>query len=374
MPTAEEDFELVLRRCRESLSAIELTVPGLDAGAPRAPLFPRLELEPEPPRPRAAAPPPAPAPLPVVAAPPPVVAAPPPVVAAPPPAPPTAAPEAEDEVFPPPSLAPRAAAKPPEPPRSAPASGPRGRRNAALAAAAAAVLAAGFAVLRHARSADRPVAIPLERPVDAIVVRPERPDILVASGGELLTLSRAGRTLGRQPLDGPVADMDKDQDSLWTVDGRTPTLTERRDGARPVRYDLNHVPTALVVQQQTLWTADRPAHALHQYLVSRSILGTILQPMDRVDLAGYDVESFGLDAQGDLWIVDALGRRLVRFRSVAGTFQPVGSAPLSPLMGPAGTLRGLFVESGGLWLAGNGEGGSVLRRIPFSALDWETPR
>ncbi len=398
MARADDDFEIVLRRCRERLSEISLTLPELDPPGPRRPPSYVLEtltldrpetLEPVAPPPAPVAPRPAPArpapppapesktqPAPAPDAPAPaVIKEPPPAVVPVPPAP--AAPRVssapppvteEHEIFPPRDFVERAAPSGPpagRAPASRAAAGPK-----TLAAAAALLIAAGFAADRYSRSLDATVSFALDRPVDGLAVRPERHDILVAEGSELLTLSRAGAVLARETLESPVAAMDWDQGSTWVLDGRTAALVERREGQRPTRYELNHVPTALFVKDRSLWTADRRAHALHQYLVSRSILGALLQPLDRIDLPGMDIETFAFDAAGDLWVVDAGRRSLYRLKSSGGVYKPVAAAALSPLVGPSGEMKGLFLEEDGLWLSNNAGGGAVLRRLPASSLDW----
>ena len=51
-------------------------------------------------------------------------------------------------------------------------------------------------------------------------------------------------------------------------------------------------------------------------------------------------------------------------------YKPVAAAALSPLVGPSGEMKGLFLEEDGLWLSNNAGGGAVLRRLPASSLDW----
>jgi hypothetical protein len=377
MPRAEDDFELVLRRCRERLSEISLTVPELDApGTRRSPPLSLDTLTLDAPAALPARPVPAVSPVakyaPVIeSAPAPVPVRPPlprvePVAR--PAAPPPPATE-EHEIFPPPSFVPPKRVFPTPPPKVSAPRGSLSRPRAALAAAAA-LLVAGLAAYRYSGSTGNAVRIVLEHPADGMALRVERGDILVAEGGELLTMARDGRLLGREPLEAPVAALDWDQGSTWTLDGQTAALIERREGQRPTRYGLNHVPTALFVKDRYLWTADRASRVIRQYLVSRSILGAILQPLDRIDLPGMDIATFAFDPAGDLWVADANRRSLFRFRSTGGVFKAIASAPLSPLIGPSGEIHGLFLEEDGLWLTNNADGAAVLRRIPLSSLDW----
>ncbi len=356
MPQAEDDFELILRRCRERLSAIRLDVPELDAqGASSAPpiFLEALTLDvPSAPKPAPVAdrpPPPLPRMESAAAAPAPRPAAPPQVTE-------------EREVFPPDR---------PLPSQQSSRRLPQLGRPAALVAAAALAAATGLAAYRVLRPARGAVIIPLARAADGMTVRAERNDILVAEGAEMIALSRAGTVLERRTLDEPVVALNWDQGSLWSLDGRSPELTEVKDGARRMRYRLNHIPTSLFVRGAYVWTSDRAAGTIHQYLISRSILGVMLQPLDRIDLPGMDVATFAFDPAGDLWVVDAGRRVLCRLKSSGGAFKPAACAPLSPLLGTDGNLRGLFLEEGGVWLAGGSDSGASLRRIPTASLRWQ---
>ena len=280
--------------------------------------------------------------------------------------------EEEDEVFPPPRLPePTPTPAPIEP--SSRTTAPRGVRWASTptaAAAAGALVAAGaFGVWALRRTAaDLNLAV---GNADAIAVRPEKGDILVAEGRELVDLSRGGRTLGRSPLDAPVDSMCWNQGSLWTADGRAASIVERAEDGRTTVFSLNHVPGALYVRGRYLWTADKSGGALHQFLISRSILGAMLQPLDSFELHGLAAESFTIDEAGTLWLVDAATRRLYRLRLENGTYKRFSSAPLSPFVGPQGKLRDMTIDGDAIWiLAEQGGGRAALRRIAISRFDW----
>jgi hypothetical protein len=147
---------------------------------------------------------------------------------------------------------------------------------------------------------------------------------------------------------------------------------ERVEGGRATTFRLNHVPGALYVKDKYLWTAEKAGGVLHQFLISRSILGALLQPLDSFELSGLYPETFTFDEAGALWLVDQPTRRLYRLRLENGTFKRVSSAPLSPLFGPQGRFRGLSVENGAVWILSQpGPGGrAALRRIAVARLDW----
>ncbi len=365
MAKVEDEFELLLNRCRESLGEISLRLPDLEAGAPPCP--PALRLEPEPP------------PLP----PPPLLTAveepfPGPPTAgrpAPPPAPdlpPPAEDEPEIEVFPPPAGEAGVSADL-ETPRPTPTpssrSNPRWGMGAAAGAAAAVAAAAAAAGVWWTRRPAPELALSID-PAQAMAVLPD--GLEVAEGRELVRLSRDGRLLGRAPLDGPVASLRWDDGSLWSVDGLRPEVVERRDGQRPTVFHLNHVPTALFVKGKYLWTVDGSAHALHQFLISRSILGVLLQPLDLYDLGRLTPETFAVDDDGTLWVVDAAGRRLHRLTLAGGAYRSAASAPLSTIVGPQGPIRSLSLEGNAVWLLTSpADGGrATLRRIPLNRLNW----
>ena len=117
---------------------------------------------------------------------------------------------------------------------------------------------------------------------------------------------------------------------------------------------------------------EKGGHSLHQFLISRSILGAILQPIDSFELAGRSPDSFTIDDDGTLWIVDQPSRRLFRLRLENGAYKQVSSAPLSPFVGPDGKLRSLTIENEAVWILTQPRtgGGAALRRISLSRFDW----
>ncbi|MFI5349506.1 MAG: hypothetical protein ACHQ2Z_08175, partial [Elusimicrobiota bacterium] len=240
----------------------------------------------------------------------------------------------------------------------------------APAAAAAGVAAGAFGVWLARRPAPD-FAIEVDA-ADAMAVRPEKGDLLVAEGKELVDLSRTGRTLERRPLDAPVDSLCWNQGSLWSVDGRTPSVIERAEGGRETVFRLNHVPGAIYVKDKSLWTAEKDGHVLHQFLISRSILGAILQPLDSFELTGLSPAGFAIDDAGTLWLADEATRRLFRLRLENGTYKQFASAPLSPFLGPQGKLQDLTIDGDAVWiLAQKGNGGrTALRRIAVGHLDW----
>lgn len=354
-----DEFELVLDRCRERLSEINLLVPGLETGAPRrAP--PVDTLTPPPPAtPALAAPAPA-APAPVQV--------------------PSDAAEAreDDEIFPPlrlrektpvPSVPIWGAPAPPTPP-PAPRP-PERRRLAATVSAAAAVAATGAFGLWMARRPAPELSIPVDG-ADALAVRPNGRGLLVAQGMDLVDLALDGRTLSRRTLDAAVESMRWAHGSLWSVDGKTPSVVERLDGGRTTVYPLNHVPGAIYANDKYIWTAEKGSRVIHQFQISRSILGAILQPIDTFELDGLVPESFMIDDAGTLWAVQESTRRLYRLRLENGAYKLVSSAALSPFLGLDGKLRGLTIEEDAVWIMSQpAEGGrGALRRILLSRLDW----
>lgn len=353
---SEDEFDALLRRCTQRLSEITLKVPSLErADAPRRPA--RLSLDPaaEPREPAA-------------------VLTPPPEKPAPKPAP-LEAHEEEVEVFPPvryrPAETPRPALPRVQAPAAPPVTAPPPVRRRLAAPAAAAALALALVALGVWSSRRAPeLTIPLDG-ADAMAVRPESGDVLVARGAEVTTVAPDGRITGRRTLEGAVAGLAWTPGSLWSVDGTSPEVTERRDGERPTVFHLNHVPSAVFARGQNLWTQERGGRAIHQYLVSRSILGALLQPLDLLEIPGIAPEAFAFDEAGALWVVDGQTRSLYELRAVRGAYKPVRSAALSPLLGPSGFIHGLTIDAGAVWLLSRPAGGaSVLRRIPFSRLNW----
>jgi hypothetical protein len=348
-----DDFALILDRCRDQLAEISLKVPDLEASAPAAPSY-TLSLPPAP------SPPPPPERLPPAPAPAAVAVAPP-------------EDRAEVEIFPPaPKPVPAAESRAVAAPAVAAASLPAGRRGAWAALSVALVAAAVYAVMLFAGGGGEESTIALDDPAEAFALRPERGNLVVASGKELLTLSLDGKVLGRETLDAPVSRMVWDQGSLWSINGKTSAVLEIRPGAKGISFQLNHVPSDLFLRDKYLWTADRRDHAIHQYLISRSILGVLLQPLDRYELSGMEPEAFSLDESGDLWVVDSLSRRLVRLKSDGGIYKASSVAPLSPFLGPDGRLGEMALDKNYLWILAESpnRARASIRRIPLRKLDW----
>lgn len=378
----KDEFELLLERCRENLSGITLSIPTIEKDAPRPPTLYSLEPPAAPPKAAEPAafhlPPKPPEAIRPEAPPPPAEPEP-----APEPDPEPTRPVAEEretDVFPPVYAAPQTPppsaqlwrVQPPAPAESSDRRRPElSARNGRRAAAAAVVAAAGAAGLWLARRPAADLRIEVGD-ADAMAVRPEKDDLLVAEGKELLDLSRDGRTLGRKPLDAPVDSLCWEHGSLWSADGRTASVVEHADDGRSTVFTLNHVPGALYLKDKYLWTAEKGGSVIHQFLISRSILGALLQPLDSYQLSGLFPAAFAIDEAGFLWIADQPTRRLVRLRFENGSYKQVASAPLSPFLGPEGKLRDLTIEGGAVWILtqqGNA-GRSFLRRIVLTHLDW----
>lgn len=272
-------------------------------------------------------------------------------------------------MFPP--AAPPARTPQPPTPRPAPAPAPplaAPIRTLAFAAAAMLLVVLGvWTVRRPPRTFD--IALP---GAVAAAVRPGNGDVLFVRGSELLVLSREGKTLSRGDLSGRVSSLRWLQDSVWSVDGETPEVTERREGERPTVFRLNHVPQAIFAQGNGIWTVEKGGHAIHQYMVSRSIMGAMLQPLDLFEVQDLTAESIAVDEAGTLWVADDETRALFRLRAQGGVYKIVDRAPLSPLLGPTGSLHGLTLDGDAVWLFSRPEksGTPVLRRIPLVLLAW----
>ena len=389
MTGAPDDFERLLERCRAQLDSISLSLPTLEAEGGEHPLPPppRAEMpaaktapaaaaKPEPP-PRAAVaqapavierlPPPPPPPAPVYS--------PPPAPAYSPPAqPPKSSPSYSLDTETLPDLTPPAPRPPrPQPPRPRLSTSADDRRtwsDRRLAAAAAAAVFAAFVLWRLQRP-------PLDRPLqlaasDAAALRPERADLLVAQGSMLLDLSEDGRTLGRKALDAPVAALGWDRGSLWSVDGRSHSFFERREAnGRQTEFAVNYAPQSIALRGRQLWALEPDGRTVHQYLVSRSLLGVQLQPLDQYVLPGLSGTALAVDDYDQLWIVDRTSRRLHRLRKEGPGYRAVDSAPLAAFMGDSGIAKSLEIDDGVLWLLVSEPGGrSTIHRLISARLDW----
>lgn len=345
MPAEDDEFAALLERCRERLGEIKLDLPQLDDGTPRpAP----LSLTPPPARLPPSAAPAAPAPM-------------------------AAEPELPD-VFPPADLpsapAPRPAAETPRPAAVAGAAAkPRRWLAAAWAGLALAVAAVWYLAQRPATE------IALDVPgADALAVEPDG-TLLIAADRELVSASAQGRVLSRAPLDAPVRNLCWDEGTLWSVDGRAAAVVARRRGAPPTSFRLNHVPRAVYVRDKYLWTVADDGRSLHQFLVSRSILGVILQSIDTFSLPSVAAAAFAVDDAGIVWLVDADSRRLLKLRQENAAYKISAYAPLSPVLGPEAGIRGFQLSGRRLWLLARpgGAGRTRLLQLAPDGLRWSVP-
>ncbi|NNN06931.1 MAG: hypothetical protein HKL90_13625 [Elusimicrobia bacterium] len=406
MTGTPDDFERLLERCRAQLDSISLSLPTLeaegDAGSPPPPKKAQPPLEP----PAPVVPAPAPTrPEPIA----PAVPAAPVIVtakaepAAPPPEPPPQKPSpaalsAVERPLPPPPpsmpiYAPPAVEPKSRPPYSLDAgvipvltpSAPRAERlrvpgvphkidrpradwRPADALAAAAVVA--FAVWRLQRPAeDRPFELAAS---DAATLRPERADILVAQGSTLVEASEDGRTLSRKTLDAPVTALGWDRGSLWSVDGRARALVERRETTgRRTDYAVNYAPQTIALRGRQLWAVEPDGRTVHQYLVSRSLLGVQLQPLDQYQFPGLSVAALDVDDAEQLWVVDRASRRLYRLRKEGPGYRAVDRAPLAAFIGTEGAVKSIAVEDGVVWLLVSDPGGrATMHRLAAARLHW----
>lgn len=371
--TLDDELERLLDTCQAKISGIELYVSELEAAGrpasrPRPEPLPRPERRPAPPP--QAAPPPEPSPDPARPAAPPEDRAP-GVAPLEPPARPWEPPFELRE---------------PAPQRPLPAPAARGEqgpfsrltpsalddaRGPALAflLAGAAAVAAGLLLWRAPRL--RPDRVIELDSAQALVVRPERGDLLIAQGLKLVELSADGRARDWQALDAPLTGIAWSQDGLWSVDASTAAV-ERRSNGKSVVFPLNHIPTAVYARDRYLWTLEKGGEMIHQFMLSTTILGPRLLPLDLYRLPGLSTESIALDDGGLLWLVDKRTGRLFRLRLEGISYRAIDSAPLTPLIGASSEVLSLSVEGGAVWLLVRPEASarSVLHRIPAKLLYW----
>ena len=209
--------------------------------------------------------------------------------------------------------------------------------------------------------------------IDAMSKVPESRGVALSAGNVVTILDRDGRAVETRPLDAPVTALSLTPGSLWTSNGRTPALVEQRAAGRRATFTLNHVPLYVDAQERSLWTSDDKGKQIHQYLITRSMLGVFLQPLDLYDLPELTADCFDMRNDGVLWVVDAPSRRLYRLKADGPAYRPVDSAPLAAFIGGAGRGRGLAVVEGYLWLLlspDDGKGASVLKRLSLRRLAW----
>ncbi len=383
--TADDDFERLLARCRAQLDSISLHLPAME-GETSAPQerAPSPGMQTPPPAPPPPTPPPEPARVEITAVKPapaaaatarqtivsvaPAPEAPPPVVAIresspasprfdPPPAP-------LPDLTPPPSP-PRRFVKP----RAAPAAPPSWRP----AAYGLAALAAGAGLWWWQRPPlDRPFSLAAS---DAAALRPPRADILVAQGSTLLDLTEDGRVIARSALPSPVTAIGWQGGYLWSVDGRSRMIKERRDGAeQDTVFAVNFAPARFCLHGRQLWALEPDGRVVRQYLISRSLLGVQLQPLDEYRLPGIEAAAIALDDAERLWVADRASARLLRLTREGPGYRLSDSASLADILKPGAEVRSLDVLDGQVWLlASQPDGRSTMHRLSADRLGWKTP-
>ena len=203
----DDEFERILTQCRERLSEIDLRLPEIDPAPPR-PSLELLDLAPEP----------EPTPAPAVPQPP-----------APEPQPQAAPSKAEDQQF-------RLEQESP---------GPAGQGSLRWTAVAVAALLLSSSVgywLSHRGPGD--LSLTFEH-ADALGSVHGGGKVAVAAGKIVTILDADGRVLETRSLDAPVAAISWSGSSLWTADGRTSTLVERRADGKSTSFALSHIPVAI---------------------------------------------------------------------------------------------------------------------------------
>lgn len=207
---------------------------------------------------------------------------------------------------------------------------------------------------------------------DAAALRPERADLLVAQGSTLLDLTEDGRLLGRKTLDAPVTALGWDRGSLWKVDGRAHVFVEREEATgREIDYAVNYAPQTLALHGRQLWAVEPDGRTVHQYLISHSLLGVQLQPLDQYPLSGLTIAAIAVDDAEQLWVVDRASRRLHRLRKEGPGYRAVDSAPLAAFIDATGSVKSIDIEDGVVWLLVSDPGGrATMHRLEADRLDW----
>lgn len=331
----DDEFERILQQCRQRLSEIDLRLPEIDPAPPRA-SFDLLGVDP-----------------------------------APDPAPPRSVPPPPEPEPPPHDAAPREERPPRLERAGSPAPAGRGYPRWAAVAAAAFILSSsvGYWLSRQETGG---LSLTFDR-VDALGSAPGRGKAAVASGKTVTVLDADGRVVETRTLDASVAAISWSGGSLWTADGRTPALVERRADGKATSFALNHVPAAIDAGEKYLWSVDAKGKVLRQFLITRSMLGVFLQPLDLYDLPQFTVACFAMDSDGTLWLVDASSRALYRLKPEGTAYKPTARASLTPVIGGAGRIQGIALEDGTLWILvapRDDKDACLLRRLSRRRLRW----
>ncbi|MHB2026965.1 MAG: NHL repeat-containing protein [Elusimicrobiota bacterium] len=132
---------------------------------------------------------------------------------------------------------------------------------------------------------------------------------------------------------------------------------------------LGRHPGAIVVNDDGLWTADVSALRVDHYLISQALTGASIALVGSYRLPGKIIPVGIYESKGVLWVLDAAGRRIVRYAVGQGLLSPQDFTDLRFLVGAGVDLTGMAVSDSGVWVLSSPS--RKLYFFPRSGLKWK---
>lgn len=277
----------------------------------------------------------------------------------------------EAENAPPPAAQPPQSNKPQPVPPS-----PGNGKKAALWSAAALLLLSGLLIWRGKSRQPPPLHVSFPLPLGRMTG-------LLAKGNSLLTIdtdkqalvamsTEEGRILSREKFPNPsLRGFAWGQESFWSSDLESGFIY-RHAPAEPHAL-INAFPTSRSVSVlhhdgQSLWAGDARSEIVYHYALSGKGPAEKLALQAQYALPGIAVGGFHR-ADDVLWVLDCLGRKVIRYRLASERLTRLDAADLSSWLAPASEIAGFAVEQGRLWLIADNP--AALHRFELSRLSWE---
>jgi hypothetical protein len=271
--------------------------------------------------------------------------------------------------------------RPPEPApaQEAPATSrtpPKRWRRVLFLSAAAAMVPIFFLIWKgggsQARSAHASFPLPLGRMM-GLVVRDGTLLTVDTDKQALVTMAAdTGRIVSREKFPNPsLRGFTWGQGSFWSSDLESGFIYQH--GPAEPHSLINAFPTSRSISVlhhdgQTLWASDVRSEIVHRYFLTGKAPDEKLSRQGEYPLPGIVVGGF-YQADGVLWILDSLSRKVRRYRlGSGGKLSLLDTIDLSPWLATNSEIAGFTVDASSLWLITDNP--ASLHRFDLPGLSW----
>ncbi|OGS19461.1 MAG: hypothetical protein A3J70_01015 [Elusimicrobia bacterium RIFCSPHIGHO2_02_FULL_61_10] len=137
----------------------------------------------------------------------------------------------------------------------------------------------------------------------------------------------------------------------------------RRSYPQPARH-----PFSIFSDGEYIWVGDSKTDEVYQYLLVRSLTGTSLTPLGRLQLPGIRPVAIHI-AAGKLWALDGLSHKVFRYKLEASRAVALDSADLSHWLPLSRRLTGMALNNQAVWVTTADP--VELHRIEAQSLRWK---